>query len=59
MDIEIKDLFFIGTQLIIVTSVIVNNRLSIAFLKEQSKEQQGLLEKLQDKVSDIRAKIGV
>ena len=59
MDLALKDFVFLGTQVVIVTAIVVSNRQSIVFLKQQNADMKSWLDKLQSKVNDIRVKVGV
>lgn len=59
MDINLKDAIYLSTQVIIVATMVVNNRSNIAHLKQQNEELKGWLKSLQDRVNDIRVKVGV
>ncbi|WP_041421662.1 hypothetical protein [Shewanella sediminis] len=59
MDINAKDAIYLATQAIIVATMIGNNRSNIAHLKQQNDELKSWLKKLQDRVNDIRVKVGI
>lgn len=59
MEFVLKDVFYIATQLVIVTSVVVTNKQNIAYLKKENAEHKSLLKELQDKLNDIRVKVGI
>ena len=59
MELALKDFIFLGTQVAIVTAVIVTNRVSIQALREQSKDHKEWLKKLQETVVALRVKVGI
>ena len=59
MELEFKDFVFLATQVVIVTTVVVNNRLSIQYLKEQNEDHKNWIEQLQKTVADLRVKVGI
>ena len=59
MEFKIKDLMFIATQVVIATTVIVTNKQSINYLKQESADTKDWLKQLQETVTELRVKIGL
>jgi len=59
MELNIKDAFFLMTQVAIVTSVIITNRANIKYLEQQTREHKSWIEQLQKTVADLRVKVGI
>ena len=59
MEINIKDAAFLATQVVIVSTMIINNRQNIAHLKQQQSDLKDWIKSLQEKVNDLRVKVGI
>jgi|TARA_R110001583_G_scaffold138880_1_gene290624 peptidoglycan hydrolase CwlO-like protein len=59
MEINIKDAAFLATQVVIVTTMIINNRQNITHLKQQQLDLKEWIKSLQEKVNDLRVKVGI
>jgi peptidoglycan hydrolase CwlO-like protein len=59
MEIDIKDAAFLATQVVIVSTLIINNRQNISHLKQQQSDIKDWIKSLQEKVNDLRVKVGI
>jgi hypothetical protein len=59
MEISIKDAAFLATQVVIVSTMIINNRQNITHLKQQQLDLKEWIKTLQEKVNDLRVKVGI
>jgi hypothetical protein len=59
MELSPKDVVFLVTQAVMVGTMISTNRNNIKNQKQQIEELKGWLKSLQEKVNDIRVKVGV
>lgn len=57
-DIDVKTVGFLITQIILITTVIVSNRESVRQLQATTSEIKAWLAKLQEKVTELRIKVG-
>lgn len=59
MELSPKDVAFLVTQAVMVGTMISTNRNNIKNQKQQIEELKNWLKSLQEKVNDIRVKVGV
>ncbi|PCC12896.1 hypothetical protein CIK86_06170 [Pseudoalteromonas sp. JB197] len=55
----LKDFVFIIMQIIVITTVIVTNKIHIGFLQGQNEDLKNCIKEMQKIITELRVKVGI